>query len=156
VEEDNMTQATNRGMRFSWKALILAPLIVPFVYGALLTIFSPGAGPFFSLLFFAALGCVLSYGVMLVLFLPCLIVLSRVVTLTAGLTGLLGTALGLFVYGPVIWVNYRSSGDDSGPPVITFGEYLYRHAFDSDFWPLVIAGLVWFLARPARRLSPVT
>ena len=76
-------------------------------------------------------------------------VVSSFATLTASLTGLLGTALGLVVYVPVIWTSYKASGDDSGPPQITFGEYLRQHAFEWEFWALLVAGLVtamlyWF------------
>ncbi len=144
-------------MNFSWKALILAPLPIPLVFGALFAISFPGGYPFASFLFFSALGSVLSYGTTIFLFLPCLFLVSRFTPLTASLTGLLGTALGVLVYAPVIWTSYHASGDDSGPPQITFGEYLRQHAFDWDFWVLLVAGLVtavlyWFLAnRPARK-----
>jgi hypothetical protein len=144
-------------MNFSWKALVLAPLPIPLILSALLAFSSPGKNPFAGFLFFFTLGSVLSYGTAIFLFLPCLFIISRFATLTASLTGLLGTALGLVVYVPVIWSSYKSSGDDSGPPQITFGEYLRQHAFGLDFWVLLVAGLVtallyWFLAnRPPRK-----
>lgn len=124
---------------------------------ALFAIAFPGRNPFAAFLFFSALGTVLSYGITLFLFLPCLFVVSRFTPLTASLTGLLGTTFGLLVYAPIIWVSYRGSGDDSGPPQITFGEYLRQHAFEWDFWAFLVAGLItallyWFLAnQPARR-----
>ena len=143
-------------MHFSWKALILAPLTIPLILSALFTIASPGKNPAAGFLFFLTLGCALSYGITIFLFLPCLFVISRFTPLTASLTGVVGTVLGLLAYGPIIWVSYGASGDDSGPPTITFLEYLRRHAFEWDFWFLLVAGLVtamlyWFLARPPSR-----
>jgi hypothetical protein len=144
-------------MTFSWKALILAPLLIPLTLAALLAFSSPGRSPFAGFLFFFTLGGVLSYGTTIFLFLPCLFIVSRFATLTASLTGLLGTALGLLVYVPIIWTSYKASGDDSGPPQITFGEYLRQHAFELEFWALLVAGLVtaplyWFLAKhPPRK-----
>jgi hypothetical protein len=149
-------------MRFSWKALILAPLPVPLGFGALLAFSAPGKDPFGAFLFISALGSVVSFGITIFLFLPCLFVLSRFTPLTASLTGLLGAALGVLVYIPVIWQSYNESGDNSGPPQITFWEYLRRHAFDLDFWFLLVAGLVtamlyWFLAKqPSRRIEQPT
>jgi hypothetical protein len=144
-------------MTFSWRALILAPLPIPLIFGALLAISFPGKNLFASFLFFSAPGIVLSYGITIFLFLPCVFVVAMLTPLTARLTGALGTALGLLVYVPVIWTSYRGSGDDSGPPQITFGEYLRQHAFGLDFWAFLVAGLVtammyWFLAnQPPRR-----
>jgi len=144
-------------MNFSWKALILAPLPIPLILAALLSFSSPGRNPFAGFLFFFTLGSVVSYGTTIFFFLPCLFIVSRFTQLTASLTGLLGTVLGLLVYVPVIWTSYKSSGDDSGPPQITFREYLRQHAFGLDFWILLVAGLgtallYWFLAnrRPGK------
>ena len=127
---------------FSWKGLLLAPLVVPFVYAILLTISAPGRDALFAFLFFFIPGCVMSYGVTIFLFLPCLFVISQLRSLTATVVGLLGLTLGLVVYGPVEWVSYRASGVDSGPPEISFLEYLRREALGLDFWALVVAGLV--------------
>ena len=143
-------------MTFSWKALILAPLLIPLTLAALLAFSSPGRSPFAGFLFFFTLGGVLSYGTTIFLFLPCLFIISRFATLTASLTGFLGAVLGLVVYVPVIWTSYKSSGDDSGPPQITFVEYLRRHAFELDLWALLLAGLItallyWFLANRSPR-----
>ena len=81
---------------------------------------------------------------------------SRFTPLSASLTGLLGTTLGVFVYIPIIWQSYRASGDDLGPPQITFGEYLRQHAFEWEFWFILVAGLVtamiyWFLSNRLSR-----
>lgn len=147
----------SRNMNLSWKALFLAPLPIPFIFGALFAISFPGKNPLASFLLFCAIGSVLSYGITIFLFVPCLFVLSRFTTLTASLSCLLGTALGVLVYAPVIWTSYRGSGDDSGPPQTTFGEYLRHHGFEWDFWAFLVAGLVtamlyWSLTnQPSRR-----
>ena len=138
-------------MKFSWKALLLAPLPIPLIYGAVFEISAPGKNPFSGFLILSALGSVLSYGITLFLFLPCLFTVSRFTPLTAKFSGLLGTALGVLVYFPVVWQSYRESGDDSGPPQITFGEYLRQHGFALEFWAFLVAGLVtamlyWSLA----------
>jgi hypothetical protein len=156
-------QAMSRSMKFSWKALFLAPLPVPLIFGALLEISNPGRTTFTSFLFFSALGSVLSYGITIFIFLPCLFLVSRFTPLTAGLTGFLGTVLGLLVYVPVMWQSYRASGDNSGPPQITFGEYLRQYGLSSDFWAFLVAGLVtamlyWLLSNktPRRNDQPIT
>ena len=144
-------------MKFSWRALLLAPLPVPVVYSILFEISAPGRSPILSVLILSVLGSVLSYATVLLLFLPCLFVVSRFLPLTVWLTGLIGTVLGGLVYLPVIWQSYLSSGADSGPPEGTFGEYLRRCGFQWDFWAFILAGLVtsvlyWFIVnQPLRR-----
>jgi len=151
----------NRTMKFSWKALILAPLPIPLVFSALFEISTPGRSPIFSFLFFFVLGSVLSYGVTIFLFLPCLFLVSRLTSLTASLTGLIGTVLGCLVYFPVAWQFYLSSGVDSGPPPGTFGDYLRLHGFEWDFWVLLLSGLItsllyWYLVNqwPGGNVKP--
>jgi len=97
------------------------------------------------------IGSILSYGATLLLFLPCLFLVSRVTSVTAILTGLIGTVLGCIVYVPIAWQSYLASGVDSGPPTGTFQEYLWLHGFEWDFWFVVVAGLAtallyWYLS----------
>jgi hypothetical protein len=149
-------------MDFSWKALILAPLALPLLFTALLTFSSPGKNPVTGFLFLLALGSLLSYGITIFLFLPALFVVSKFRPLTAKLTPLIGAVVGLLVYPPFIWQEYKASGVDSGPPEGTFGEYLRQHAFGSDFWALLLAGfatamLYWFLSKqPSSKRDPST
>jgi hypothetical protein len=138
-------------MRFSWKAIILAPLFVPLIVGVVMAAV-PYQNRMFSFLFFFVVVCVLSYGVSIVLFLPCLFVLSRFARLSFWLTGLTGMALGLVVYFPVTWQSYLSSGDNSGPPAESFLAYLGRN-FWSESWLFYVGGLVtatvyWLLTKP--------
>jgi hypothetical protein len=151
----------NRAMKFSWKALILAPLPIPLVFSALFEISTPGRSPILSFAFLFALGSVLSYGITIFLFLPGLFLLSRLTSLTVRLTALVGAVLGCLVYLPVAWQSYLATGVDSGPPQGTFGDYLHHHGFEWDFWALVLAGLVTALLygylvnqRPGETISP--
>ncbi len=151
-------QTARRRMKFSWMALVLAPLPIPAVYSALLEMSAPGRSPVYAFLFFFVVGSVLCYGATIFLLLPCLFLVSRVTRLTAFLTCLTGTVLGLVVYLPLTWIDYNSSGVDSGPPEGTFAEYFRRHCFEVDFWACLLAGLVtamvyWFLANRASRSS---
>lgn len=142
-------------MKFSWKAVVLAPLAAPLLIGLALT-WSSGGKLLFAFLFFFGLAAVLSYGVSILVFLPCLYLCSRFMGLMAWSTGLLGTVLGMAIYLPFSWVSYGASGDDSGPPTGTFGEYLWRSG-PSEAWIFLAAGLVtallyWFLAKPRNPL----
>jgi RsiW-degrading membrane proteinase PrsW (M82 family) len=139
-------------MKFSWKALILAPLPVPLVYSVAFVILSPmSKHPISGFLFCFILGSVFSYGTTLFLFLPCLFLISRLTPLTARLTCLLGALLGGLALLPVDWVMWTTSGVDSGPPPDSFGAYFLRQGFDPIDWAFLVGGLVtamlyWFLA----------
>ena len=140
----------SKTMRFSWTALILAPLPVPLVLSIFFEMTSPGRGPILSFLFFFVLGSVLSYGTTIFIFLPCLFLLSKLTPLTVYLTGILGIVPGFLMYLPVTWQMYLSSGVDSGPPEGTFADYLRHHEFEWDLWALILAGLLtallyWYL-----------
>jgi hypothetical protein len=74
-------------MKFSWKALLLAPLPIPLIYGAVFEISAPGKNPFGGFLILSALSIVLSYGITLFLFLPCLFTVSRFTPLTREIFG---------------------------------------------------------------------
>ena len=142
-------------MRFSWKAIVLAPLPVPLIASVVLGL-SPSKDPLFAFLFFFVLGSAFSYGASVFVLWPGLYLVSRFTALTAWLTGLVGTALGCAMYLPVAWVSYRASGDDSGPPSGTFVEYLWRN-FWSEGWVFFAGGLVtallyWFLSKPSARI----
>jgi hypothetical protein len=148
-------------MRFSWKALILAPLPIPLLFSALFEMSTPGRKPILSLLFFFALGSVLSYSITIFLFLPCLFLVSKLTPLTIRSTGLVGAVIGCLVYLPIAWQSYLASGVDSGPPQGTFGDYLRQHGFEWDFWAFLLAGLItallyWYLInqRPGKNDHP--
>jgi hypothetical protein len=113
-------------MRFSWKALLLAPLPVPFLASLALMIMAGANNLLYGFLIFFALGSIFSYGVTLFGFLPALFILSLYKPLSRINTTVLGTLLGAVSYIPFILVEYQASGVDSGPPTITFVEYVLR------------------------------
>ena len=133
-------------MKFTWKALILAPLIVPCVFSALLM--SPQSkSPVLGFFVIAALGSFFSYGATACLFLPCLYVLSKLTALKMYLTCILGTVLGAVIYFPFVWISFTASGINSGPPEGTFVQYLLSTTFDPINLALFPgAGLVTALA----------
>lgn len=113
-------------MRFSWKALLLAPLPTPFLAGLALLIMAGANNLLYGFLILFALGSAFSYGVTLSGFLPALFILSRFTPLNRRNTCALGTLLGAASYIPFILMEYQASGVDSGPPAITFMEYVQQ------------------------------
>jgi hypothetical protein len=140
-------------MRFSWKAILLAPLAVPLITGLVLAS-SPSGRPLMNFIFFFGLAAAFSYGASVFVLLPGLYLVSRFAVLTAWLAGMAGTGLGLALYFPIGWVSYRASGDNSGPPTGTFGQYLWQGGA-AEAWPFLAGGLItallyWFLAKPRK------
>lgn len=140
-------------MKFSWKALLLAPLPIPLLYSAALMILTSGKFAILWFFFWSAVSSVFSYGTTVFLLLPCLFLISRLTPLTARLTCLMGTVLGGMAYLPVAWVMWTTSGVDSGPPPDSFVQNLWRQLFEGFFWAFIVGGLVtamlyWFLANP--------
>ena len=63
---------------------------------------------------------------------------------------LLGLVLGAAVFVPLTWMEWKSSGPDSGPPIESFLTFFLRWAADpmNAIYPLaglVTAGLYWWL-----------
>jgi len=139
-------------MKFSWKALVVAPAVVPLIIGTLTAMADHhGKSPLLPFLFFFVLSSIVSYGTTLFVFLPCLYFLSKLTSLRYPLVGLLGIVLGVATLLPVDWVCYQTSGCDSGPPQGTFYEYLLRSWCDPVDWIFPVSGLItalvyWFLA----------
>lgn len=143
-------------MRFSWTGLILAPLVMPAISAALLSPFL-GQQPVLGFLFLFIPGCIVSYGATLILFLPCLFLLSLWRPLTASNVCLLGLVLGLAVFVPLTWMEWKSSGTDSGPPSENFFPFFIRWVADPTtvLYPLsglITAGVYWWLG--TRRHGP--
>jgi hypothetical protein len=139
-----------------WKGIILAPLAVPLIFSVAVQIFAPGKNPALAFLVIFSLTSMVSYAATILLLLPCLFLVSRLTPLTAGLTGFLGTALGVMVYMPGVWLAYRSSGENPGPPQGSFGEYLWTQPPGWEMYAFPVAGLVTallyrFLAKPPLR-----
>jgi hypothetical protein len=139
-------------MRFSWKGLILAPLLVPALFGATLVALA-GKG-LWSLLMFPvvlAAGSVVSYATMIFLFLPSLFLLSLWRPMTGLKVCLLGLLLGAAMIVPMTWMDWKSSGVDSGPPTESFPHFFVRWVADpfQAIYPLaglITAGVYWWIA----------
>jgi hypothetical protein len=136
---------TSRAMKFSWKALVLAPSVVPLLF-ALAFISSESKSPILAFLFIFVLGCVLSYGTTIFLLLPSLYLLSKLVVLRWYLVCALGAVLGAVLFFPVAWLSFRSSGPDSGSPEGTFIEFLSRSSGDAFTWLFPVGGLITAMA----------
>jgi hypothetical protein len=147
-------------MKFSWKAVALAPLPAPFAFTFLI---SGGAkNPVLAFLFLFALSSLFSYGAALGVFLPGLYCFSKLTRLQFYKVSLVGFFLGILVYLPMSWIFYCSSGPDSGPPEGTYLAYLVRSWTDAGTWLFPISGLItaviyWLLAkdRSPRELAAV-
>lgn len=145
-------------MRFSWTGLILAPLLAPLAFSAAMVAAFDGNRPLMFFLVLMVPGCVVSYGTMVVAFLPSLYLLSAWRPLTGARVCLLGAALGAAAYVPLTWLAWKSSGPDSGPPEESYFVFLVRWAADplAAVYPvagLVTAALYWWLGTLRHRRS---
>ena len=136
-------------MRFSWTGLILAPLLPVMFSAALLGIFQADR-PVLAFLMLLIPGCIVSYGTTIFLFLPCLFLLSLWRPMTGFKVCLLGLVLGAAVIVPLTWMDWKSSGADSGPPTESFLDFFVRWVADPfmAIYPLaglITAGLYWWL-----------
>ena len=146
-------------MRFSWTGLILAPLLVPTIFSAAMLSFQESNG---ALLFLVLMvpSCIISYCTTIFLFLPSLYLLSLWRPMTGLKVCLLGLMLGTLVFVPLTWIEWKSSGTDSGPPTESFLAFFLRWAADpfTAIYPLaglMTSGLYWWLATWRRgRPSP--
>jgi hypothetical protein len=101
----------------------LAPLLLPVIFSALLSSFQ-GGWPVLTFLLLLAPACILSYGTTIFLFLPCLFLLSLWQPMTSIKACLLGLVLGVAMLVPLTWMEWKSSGPDSGPPTKSFLELI--------------------------------
>src|ERR1700736_6151577 len=135
-------------MRFSWTGLMLAPLLVPVMFSAALLSSFQGDRPALLFLLLLVTGCIVSYGATIFLFLPCLYLLSLWRPMTSFKVCLLGLVLGTAVFVPLTWMEWTSSGPDSGPPTESFLEFFVRWVADplTAIYPLaglITAGVYW-------------
>jgi hypothetical protein len=147
-------------MRFSWRALALAPLVIPVIYSAAFELTTPGRNLVLGFLVFFAIGAVFTYGATFALLMPCLYALSWLVRLNAAWCAAVGAALGLLAYLPEVWVSWNASGVDSGPPSDTFAHYLARNFWSIELPVFVFAGLAtallywWFATLWPQKRTP--
>ena len=141
---------------FSLKAYLLAPLPVPLVAGALFALGNSHPGSTFFLTFF--FGLIVS-GLGTTALVVSLWIIAKVRPVTKTLTTLTGIGLAAFGYLCVLYLNWSSSGPDSGPPVETFGAHLLRNWNDAFLYIFLAGGLVTsflyaFLASADHRSPP--
>ena len=114
-----------RAMRFSWSGLILAPLLVPVIFGAAFGILSEGEGnPLLGSLTMLVLGCIVSYGSTIFLFLPCLFLLSLEQRMTGFKVCLLGSALGAMEFVALTLIAWGNRDPDI--PIKNFSVFFLR------------------------------
>jgi hypothetical protein len=144
-------------MRFTWTALILAPLLVPAILSVAMLNFTGNVVLQFLILMIP--GCVVSYGSTIFLLLPALYLLSLWRPLTGWKVCLAGALLGVLVFVPLSVMAWGSSGPDSGPPTESFVTFFLRWIADPfvAVFPLaglMTSGLYWWLATRRREPAP--
>jgi hypothetical protein len=141
-----------KAMRFSWTSLILAPLLVPVIFSATFGILAEGDGdPLPAFLTMLVLGCIVSYGSTIFLFLPCLFLLSLEQQMTGFKVCLLGSVLGAVEFVSLTLIAWGNRSPDL--PIKNYFVYLRLWAADpvTALFPLaglVTAGLYWWLGKP--------
>jgi hypothetical protein len=146
-------------MRFSWTGLILAPLLVPTLFSVAMLSLQEGSGGALMFLVLMVPGCIISYGTTIFLFLPSLYLLSLWRPMTGLKVCLLGLVLGTLMFVPLTWMEWKSSGPDSGPPTESFLAFFLRWAADpfTAIYPLaglMTSGFYWWLVTRRGRPSP--
>jgi hypothetical protein len=147
-------------MRFSWTSLILAPLLVPVIFSAATFSLWEGEGDLL-LAFLTTLvaGCIVSYATTILLFLPCLFLLSLSQQMTGFKVCLLGLVIGVAVFVSLTLIAWGSSGPDL--PIKNYFVFFLLWAADPltalfPFAGLITAGLYWWLGkRRTSRSGPV-
>jgi hypothetical protein len=145
-------EVASETMRFSWTGLMLAPLLVPLMFCAVVSPLLTNGWVPLAFLVLLVPSCVVSYGTTIFLFLPSLFLLSLWRPMTGLKVCLLGLVLGAVVFVPLTLLEWKSSGPDSGPPTESFWVFFLRWAADpmtaiDPAAGLVTAGLYWWLAR---------
>ena len=149
-------------MRFSWLALLLAPLLVPLLFAGVFTVayvLDQGTAENWLASFLILLGpsCVVSYGATIFLLLPSLHLLARwrrQRPLTWPGVILLGAALGLVAFLALSVVVWIANWPEAGQPAENF--FVFMFAKDGWAWePVTLAypasgaataALYWWLA----------
>lgn len=138
----------------SWLGFLVAPAPGLLCFAALLT---PGSSKPLA-----------AFAVMLLLGLPvavtgtaafvtCFHLLDRLRPISRVTSAALGPGLAALLYFPILWVNWKSSGPDSGPPTETIWAYAAHDLNDWLVYWLLVSGIATaavyhgFAVRKARR-----
>lgn len=149
-------------MRFSWTGLILAPLLVPVLFGLVVSSLMGEGDLALSFLLPFIPACIVSYATTIFLFLPCLFLLSLWRPVTGLSVCVLGLVLGAAVDVPLtLMASYFSyDGPDDIPPTENFLTSFVRWTADPTTAIFVLAGLItaglywWLGTRRARSQHP--
>lgn len=132
--------ASPTGIDFSLKALLLAPLPVPFLASAVFVFGMESGKPLPVFLIFSLLGLIVSgLGTLSLAF--CLWLLGHLRPVTKSLSAALGLLLAAAGYLVFAWMNWKSSGPDSGPPDETFATFLRHDGTDFFLYIFLLGGL---------------
>ena len=118
-------------MQLSWKGVLFSPMIVPAIFAVPLAALTTER-PLLGFLYLFIAGCVVAYGVFVFAFLPVVWLASRFVRMTAVRFATLGGLTGAVFVIPLTWMEWKSSGTDSGPPEQTFAQFVA--SWFSDPW----------------------
>jgi hypothetical protein len=124
---------------FSLKALLLAPWPVPLLASAVFALSMPGGNGPAVFLIFSALGLVVS-GLGTLALAATLWVVAQFRPVTKTLSAAIGFALAAAGYVAFAWVNWLSSGPDSGPPDQSFVSFLGNDGFGFFLGVFVFGG----------------
>jgi len=146
---------------FSLSAVLLAPLVIPVLFGVLL-----GGGnqhPIAAFAISTLLGYIFTLGVVGGLLLPAFWLVSRFTRITKWRAPVIGGLLAVPVFLAWDYSNWSSSGVDSGPAPTTYSQWLVKSWFTPEplfviSFGIVTAAAYYFLAtrkpRQSSRPSP--
>jgi hypothetical protein len=110
-------------VQLCWKSVLLSPMIAPAIFAVPLAALTTER-PLLGFLFLFVAGCVVAYGVFVFAFLPIVWLASYFFQMTAVRFATLGGLTGAVFVIPLTWMEWKSSGTDSGPPVQTFAQFV--------------------------------
>jgi hypothetical protein len=119
---------------FSWRALLLAPLVISGPAGVLLA--SGSKYPIVGFGICALVSYVFALAVTACLLLPALWLVSRVASITAWLPPVVGGLIAALLFLAWDYSNWCSSGVDSGPPAEAYPQWIVKSWFTPE--PLVV------------------
>jgi hypothetical protein len=120
---------------FSWRALLLAPLVIPVPMAALFVFVTGSKNPI-AAFGFLTIGYVFTLAVVGCVLLPTLWLVSWLANITAWLTLVIGGLLAVPIFLAWDYSIWSSSGVDSGPPSTTYPQWIAKNWFSPE--PLVI------------------
>jgi hypothetical protein len=134
------TKPNHIGHVIVWKAVAVAPLLVPVLIAGSFIASTESRNPLAGFFFLAIIGCIFSYAITLLGFVPALAIASRFVALSRRAICVLGALIGLAAAVPYMYIEWHASGADSGPPSTSFISHLARDMTDPLVWMVFPGG----------------